>query len=74
MAKFVNDDRPLVALGHVTLEVSGIVESSELLSALESGKLPGRRNSPSSNSGEGAIFSWSGPRRPSRPERRFPLT
>ncbi len=34
MAKFVNDDRPLVALGHVTLEVSGIVESSEFFVGL----------------------------------------
>jgi catechol 2,3-dioxygenase-like lactoylglutathione lyase family enzyme len=34
MAKYVNDDRPLVALGHVTLEVSGIVESTEFFVGL----------------------------------------
>lgn len=34
MAKYMNDDRPLVALGHVTLEVSDIDASVDFLVSL----------------------------------------
>ena len=34
MAKYVNDDRPLVALGHVNLEVSDIATSADFLVGL----------------------------------------